>query len=152
MYTIAAAYLQRNRPQPLPVLGTFYNWQTLVREPVRWLSGYDIADTQQRLAESGDEKLIAWRLFLESWRALYVASGQTCADVARLIESPTNEHGFAMLEAIERLTERCTARSLGYLFRQFEGRIVAGYALRKAGRGRRGTEWVVKQVLPCDDA
>jgi hypothetical protein len=144
--TLLRAYISAGRPSKRPTLGTFYEWSQWVREPLAWITGCDVVDTQKRLQETADDRLIAWRLFLESWRAQFHGMHQTASDIARTVDTPTNEHGFGMLEALEKLTGNITGRSLGYVFRTWEGRVVAGLRLKHAGRGRRGTEWKVEKV------
>ncbi len=144
--TLLRAYITAGRPSKRPTLGTFYRWSHWVREPLAWVSGLDVVDTQKRLQETADDRLVAWRVFLEAWRGAFAGLHQTASDIARTVTTPTNEHGFAMLESLEKLTSQITGRSLGYVFRTWEGRVVGGLRLKQAGRGRRGTEWRVEKV------
>lgn len=144
--TLMRAHLASGRPSRQPTLGTFYDWSAWVREPILWVSDLDVASTQNRLRDSGDERLVAWRVFMQSWRSKWFAQAVSTSDAYSAVTTCVSEHDFAMRESLEHFTAKLSTRALGYIFRSWEGRIVGGLRLKKAGRGRKGTEWLVEQV------
>ena len=144
--TLMRAYLAAGRPAKQPTLGTFYDWSAWVREPVLWVGGHDVVETQNRLRDSGDERLIAWRVFLQSWRAKWFSHAVSTSDAHAAVTTCVSADDFAMRESLEHFTPKISTRALGYIFRSWEGRIVGGLRLKKSGRGRKGTEWMVESV------
>ena len=144
--TILRAYLSAGKPVHVPALGTFYDWSSWVREPILWLTDQDVAGTQERLRDSGDERLAAWRVFLESWRTKWHGQRVATVEAHTAVTVSVSAEDFAMCESLEQFTAKLSTRALGYIFRSWEGRIVGGLRMRKAGRGRKGTEWIVEAV------
>lgn len=150
--TILRAHAVAGRPRPggiSPPLGSFEEWDRVVRAAVVWVSG---ADPLARRAEqrAADPEREAHAIMLAAWAALFGARGVLAQEVAN--EATADAAGYEpekaaaradLRMALEALCARgeITTRSVAYVLRGLRGRRVDGAVLVSDGKPGTPARW-----------
>jgi hypothetical protein len=139
--TILRGYCVAGRPRPekevLP-WGSFENWFDLVCGAVIWATGKDPGETRTLLREQADVTRDSLAVLLDCWSKMDPKGlGMTTSDVVRRLTPKdtsaeaalTTNYPFwkEMVTAIETLTNKLTARSLGNFLHDHARRVVNGH-------------------------
>lgn len=152
---ILKAHATAGRPNGgWPPLGSFEQWDRIVRGAVWYATGRDCNATRRQAAEESPERLDRLAL-LEAWAALPQGGpngrGVTAEDAGRLA---AGEHGAptdypALADALTRFSHDGripNARKIGNLLRSMGDRNIGGMAFRVRGHFRRSALWHVARV------
>lgn len=148
---IRARAAEREVPR-LPALGSFDEWSFLVRDALVWLDEADPVASQESLRAVADLGLAAFSELLGAWRAYF---GDRPVQITEALEELDRrahvDDARRVVRAIEELaelplTDRKTARSLGYAIRSRQGRTVDGLTfIGVGGRVAGGKAWLVRR-------
>ncbi len=152
--TVLRAYIAAGRPrQPYPPMGSFEDWDLVVRRALTWLGEADpLAGTAQ--LESADPVRRKLRALLLAWHDTFHSAGATSKEaVTRARETQPNEAGDEVRPAQvlwEVLTEyfadrRGDVRSqlVGEFIRKSERRVEAGMRFENLGTSQDRQVWRV---------
>lgn len=158
--TIARAYAVAGFPDHGPggpmggaPLGSFEEWDRLVRRPLLWLGMADPLDTQKRLQAADNPDLELVLMAMDAWTQLFGPKVLTLADVLRAITGELSETEQRLRDALDGLCggKAKNARSLGMVLKRYVGRIVSGKRFVRT-RKESGTlytvETIAKAVVP----
>lgn len=151
--TIPLAYLAAGAPAvDLPPLGSFGEWDRLIRRPLRWL-GLDDPLAPAEILREFDPDLEAARHLLSAWHDVFGSRIVAVTDVITeaLATGPVSgEHlNPELREALQIIcAEKITARRLGYWLRSNRDRIVDGLRAVQCGLdGKKKTaRWAIQVV------
>ena len=136
--TVVRAYLAAGAPSVARPLGSFEGWDRVVRSPLVWLGEVDPVDSQDALRADSDTAMEGWMVVLSSWRRAYGDKPKTAADLANL--PPRDGLRVALTDLV---SGDYDARSIGYVLRAHQDRIVSGMRLKKIDRKKSGRSYVV---------
>ena len=150
--TILRAFSLAGRPRhPGSPLGSFEQWDHLVRGAVIWLGFADPCAGRERVREGSDVDLETLRTILAAWKEVY---GEKPVTVAKAVEMAFGGTAANPLRAALTLADpgsdgrSANSRTIGDNFRRWRGRIVGGLALETDGKGHGGgARWKVVGVV-----
>jgi putative DNA primase/helicase len=118
-----------------PAKGSFEAWDRLVRGALLWCSGVDALEGVQRIRERSDDDLERIRALLLSWSDTCGPMPITLADAIRRAE-----HSDRLRDAMGSYcrTGRPEAKTLGYVLRRIQGRVVGGLVMQRSAANRDG--------------
>lgn len=137
--TILRAYVVAGKPSHgEPAMGSFYEWDALIRGAIIWASGKDPCAGIQRIREQGDEDRDQLSTLLDAWHDCFGSEPKSTAEVVKQAEERrvmSSELLYPELHAA--IGAYCKSgkpetRRLGYVLRQYRGRIAGGLAIQKA--------------------
>ncbi|HQA26013.1 MAG TPA: hypothetical protein PK893_07620, partial [Candidatus Competibacteraceae bacterium] len=142
--TALRAYIAAGRPrQPYPPMGSFEDWDLMVRRALTWLGEADpLAGTAQ--LEAADPVRRKLRALLAAWHEVFRTTGATSKEaVTRASETQLDEKGDEVRPAQalwDALTEHFTdrlgklkAQLVGEFIRKYERRVEAGMRFENFG-------------------
>lgn len=130
---------------PAP-LGSFGAWSRIVRDALIWLDLPDPVEAMERTYKGDPERESAVAL-LSAWRTDFGAIGGTVSDAVARTSKRERDHHPALADALDGvLGSRLSTRTLGAWLRRFEGRIVEGQRVFKAGERQGATIWAVQDA------
>ena len=144
--TALRAFDQTGRPgHGKPKVGTFEEWDDLVRGAVMWLGLGDPVAGRERVREEGDADLDLIRAVYLSW---YGAFGEAARTVAEAIAAATSEDESkrelrSALAALDLRGDgsRLNSRVVADRLKRWKGRVVEGLRLEKAGKHHQAVLW-----------
>ena len=154
--TLLRAYIVAGKPkQDIEPYGSFEDWSDLVRSALVWLGMPDPNATRARL-EAADTVTIHLRTILNLWHATLGDRCVTAAEVAQQAGWVEHIHLRAALievAASPRDPERVDAQRLGRWLGKYQGRVVDGLRLDKAGMNTDAKifYWRVKKIQSTGD-
>ena len=150
---LVAAYLRSgDTSQGTPT--RFALWDRLVRYPIIWAGGHDVADLFERNRVE-DPHRQANATFLSAWMTCYESAWTHVRDVVDAIEKDMGDSEWTNLrQSIEGLLGRAplTSQSLAGLLKRLENKIIDGMRLEhepsneESQLSRRPRPWCVKRV------
>jgi hypothetical protein len=146
--TILQAYLLSGTDEDFPaLLGSFGQWDAVVRRSLLWLGMPDPVQTQAVIKE-GDDSRISLSLFLESWYQEFQGIPQLGRELIVHAQNPGCGADFRMA-----LLDICCDRAgnpqskfLGYYLKRNAGVVVNGYRLVKKPKAKHGVPWLVEKT------
>ncbi len=145
---VVRAYLAAGKPRPadLKPMGSFEDWDDLVRGALIWQGAPDVL-TGRSVAQQ-DPDVAAFRTVLEAWHAAFRQDACTLQWIKRATESPTDANVAALRDALVELAptrdgKDWDAGRVRYLFRRYHGRMFGQYCLVAGERGSQGMRWKV---------
>ncbi len=161
--TILRAWFAVGRPAPpAPIrgMGSFPEYDAIVRHALLWVGEADPGDVIPELRERADADAGHLRSVLAAWRAVYGDRWATAGDVVRHCwpssgAEPLDPDGRALRDDLAEWAARGrpipTAGSLGMRLRAARGRIAGGLVVESRPGRSRQTEWrVVPPTRPAD--
>jgi hypothetical protein len=152
--TVLQAYLLAGSPIPEdadgnpinpPKLGSFGDWDSVVRRALLWLGQPDPVLSQSTIRESDDNRL-ALAALLESW---HESEGSAPLTAQALIQRAIATNGDLKNTLLEICLDRQgqpSPKLLGYFLRRSNGVVVNGYRLTRRPKTKSGVEWSVEVV------
>lgn len=145
--TVLRGFHVAGRPQgKLQPFGSFEDWSRLVRAALVWLGEADPLETRQRIERDDPVKvalgsvLAAWWALSQTWPSdkSKTKTAQALAGEASLQRQ--SDFNLALLEvaADRRDPDKVDARRLGVWLRRFQGRVVDGLRIVRAGDDTHG--------------
>jgi hypothetical protein len=136
-----------------PPLGSFEEWDRIVRGAVWFATGNDACATRRKAADESPERLDKIAL-LEGWRELPTGKmeqgGHTVEEARQLVEADPKQ--YATLHAVfirkARGGKFPDARSIGKLISGMQGATFDGMSFAKAGTKKRSALWAVAGASP----
>lgn len=148
--TILKAHALAGRPSAgWPPLGSFEEWDRIVRTAVWFALGRDCTASRRKVAEEAPERLDRLAL-LEAWAALPNGgpdgNGITAAEAVRLAEADKDSDIANALIRFSRDGKMPSPRVIGNRVRAIGGRNYGGMAFRVRGYSKRDRLWQVVKV------
>jgi hypothetical protein len=117
-------------------LGSFEEWDEVVRGAVWFATGNDCLQTQREAAAESPDHLDKLAL-LQGWRDLDVnGGGLTVDEVLRTVDARLHSTLYAALMRMSKDNKMPSSRTLGYHLRAIKGQNVGGMRFDKAGQNR----------------
>lgn len=151
--TVIRARALDREAQRLPALGSFREWSFLVRDALVWLGEADPVASQEALRQVADLGLASFSELLGAWRAYFADRAvQITEALEELDRQGHKDDARRVVRAIEELaelplTDRKTAKILGYAIRSRQGRTVDGLTFAQAEKAHTGRRWIVQRVV-----
>jgi hypothetical protein len=131
----------------------FSMWDHLVRYPILWAGGHDVANLFER-NRAEDPNRQANAAFLSEWVNCYGSSWKQVSEVLHHLERDRDSQPAALRQSIDGLlgNTALSSQSLAGLLRRLENRIIDGMRLEHAppseesSSNRRSRPWSVKKV------
>ena len=146
--TVVKAFIAAGKPRPadLAPMGSFEDWDDLVRSPLLWQGAPDVL--AGRGAAQHDPEVAAFQTVIEAWHAAFRDDACTLQWIRRVTESPTDANVAALRDALVELAPSRDGKDwdlsrVRYLFRRFQGRVLGQYSLTAGDRGNQGMRWKV---------
>lgn len=137
--TVLLGFKVAGRPQHgQPLLGSFEQWDQLIRACVIWAIGIDPLETQSRLQVESPEVAAIQQLFTR-WSRVFGARPVRAGDV--VTAEPLRECLVELIGGTD-----LSARSVGRLLARYEGRVAGGLKLGSPGTKSGTRLWAVKEV------
>jgi hypothetical protein len=149
--TIVTAYDRAGRPgHGLNPLGSFEQWDALIRGACVWLGLKDPCSGRERVREEGDSDLDLIRTLLTTWHQVFdsepttLAQAKAKAEVRQenVLACPALHAALAALDSRSD-GSKLNSRVIGDRLRQWKGKIAGGFALRSAGKRHGAALWRV---------
>ena len=134
-------------------LGSFEEWDKIVRGAVFFCTGYDANATRKQAAADSPERQDKLRL-LEAWRGMPggmlggISAGDACKLASEPNGSPVNQDLADALMAFGKDGKLPSVRTVGNKIRAMRGQNVGGLAFHSKGSDKRGSLWMVVKVNP----
>jgi hypothetical protein len=155
--TILRAYIVAGKPNPMPQIGSFEEWN-LIREALVWLGAGDPYETSQAALEHDPRKNELVEL-LSAWHDCFGNTSITLAEIGEKykVESawdrdtysknPPNDKLSHLHRLLTEMGGRNTfnAKSIGHRLRRHVERVVSGMVLRYE-KDSHGARWSVYKV------
>ena len=149
--TILRAFHVAGRPShSMPLMGSYEEWDQLVRAGVLWLMGADPIAGRKRIRREGSAELEQMRAL---FRAIYQEFPEQNVTAAGLLKRAGREDALhTAIHAVGsiRATQKPGAQALGFALRRWCGRVAVGLRLERAGEARAGVLWRVVSVRRGD--
>jgi hypothetical protein len=149
--TVLKAHAMANHPSPgWGPLGSFEEWDQVVRGAVWYATGNDCLTTQRRAAADAPDRLVKLAL-LEAWFALPDGSGSgyTAQEAVALVagdDGPAYEQFRSALMPLGSKGKPPTSNQLGYKLRAMKLENVGGQRFRDVGKRHQATVWTVEKL------
>jgi hypothetical protein len=157
--TIVKAYFEAQcPPQDVTSLGSFEQWSDLVRQALIWAGEADPCEGRKGIEAESDPQYERLAVLLEAWAQCYPNNdawtlAQVKGDIqtrATLPPHPPNQWN-RLQEALGAFDKRYEGKSLntqvlGYEFRKFQGRTIAGRRFVTTGSLHHAQQWALEQV------
>jgi hypothetical protein len=158
--TIAKAYFTAGCPsQGLTPFGSFEPWSDLIRQALVWAGEADPNEGRKDIAAESDPDVEAFRQLLACWHACYAReqfgvtlkrAQQDALHLGAKGDEPANAYDD-LREALGALDPKYDGKSLRsdpirYALRKWQGRVLDGMRLVKAGEDHRATRWRVQTL------
>ena len=151
--TIVQAYAAAGRP-PINVKPTrFPQWDQLVRQPLIWAGGCDVAETMDAVLEDDPDRMTIGGV-LEAWHNYFGSHQRRASEVIEEISRPTQDPKLAALRSalIEALDVRPgagpEAKQLGVWLGQRQNRIINDFKFDSGGTTKGAKRW---RVVPAKE-
>jgi hypothetical protein len=157
--TIVKAYFVAGcPPQDVPPLGSFEGWSRIIREALIWVGAPDPCTGRVDIEAESDSDFEALETLLHAWQVCYpddpVTLHQVGQDMALAGEGggpPTKWDDLReALGGFDRRYEpgkSLNMKEIGKAFTSFQGRVIKGKRLVRAGKTRTNkVQWVLKMV------
>jgi hypothetical protein len=152
--TIAQAYAENGSVAvPIPSMGGFDRWSTVVRCALVWTGAVDPNIGRTSMRAEVDVDLLQWGAVLEALRAVFEARPFTSSQIEDELLLGTqpgfdkNERRILLRESLADIGvlkgQSVSAKLLGYLIRKYKSRIVDGLYLEQGPKGRLGRLWQI---------
>jgi len=139
-YTIMRAFRQAGMPSHgLPAVGSFDDWSQKVRDPVFWLTGYDLAEAfRQNKAEDPrrqDDAALLGALYDiyggKPFKSSDVLAVYSKASADKRASVPVTQNHAALSDALERVlsSKKVDAKLFGYWARRLKKAHIGGFLL-----------------------
>ena len=134
-------------------LGSYEDWDGIVRGSVWFATGLDCNATRRQAAEDSPERQDKLRLLL-AWQAMPGGdkAGMTAVQAFKFSSDPsgnsTRESLADALMQFSRDGKVPSPRIIGNTVRSMSGQNFGGYAFRKKGDANQGALWAVVEVFP----
>jgi putative DNA primase/helicase len=153
--TILRAFDLAGRPgHGKPKVGTFEEWDDLVRGAVMWLGLNDPVAGRERVREEGDADLDLIRAVYVAWHAAFEDVAKTVAEAiaAAASEDELKRELRSALAALDLRGDgtRLNSRVVADRLKRWKGRVVAGLRLETAGKHHQAMLWRVVPAGPPD--
>ena len=144
--TLLRAYQQHGRPVKHPPWGRFEQWSSMVRDPLLWLGLPDPCESV-RLLERDDPYRNEQLQVLDAWRASFGEEPKTARDVILAASQAERETlRDALRDVCREPGGDLSSKRLGKWLTKYEGRIVDGLQVVRAGQDRNKTVlWRVQE-------
>lgn len=144
---ILRAYVLAGRPdQKLTPWGGFDEWSATIRAPLVWLGMGDPCVTRKHVIEDDPEREQAVAL-LGAW---YSAVGDGALRSSQIVKrANTDEELKTALLAVASERDNpnnIDPRRIGHFCRDWEDRVVSGFALRRCGKVHHAETWKVERI------
>jgi hypothetical protein len=157
--TIIKAYFEAGLPpQSITPMGSFEEWSDLVRQALIWAGEDDPNEGRKNIEAESDPQYEHLATLLDAWAQCYPKHdawtlAQVKGDIqtrAALPVQPPNEWNV-LQEALGAFDPKYDGKTLntkvlGYEFRKFQGRTIAGRRFVAAGTLNRAQKWAIQQV------
>jgi putative DNA primase/helicase len=146
--TILAGYMLAGAPPPTSAMGSFEEWNRLVRGAVVWAG---IGDPLANRDALGVEQSEDDQLWFDVLRGLVLKFGKKMFVVSDALELITKNPAFAdliclWLELPPLAQCPLTPRMVGDGFRHAKNKVVQGLCLRRGGKSKGHVQWWVEEV------
>jgi hypothetical protein len=145
--TIVRSYVLAGSPdQDLTPWGGFDQWSSVIRAPLVWLGMPDPCNTRKHVIEDDPDRERAVAL-LGNWHSTVGNQAIPTAEIVRRAE--TEEHLKSALLAIaseKNNPSRIDSRRVGHFCRDWEGRVVSDFTLRRCGKVHHAVTWKVEKI------
>jgi hypothetical protein len=135
-------------------LGSFEEWDEVVRGAVWYATGWDCNETRKRAAEESPDRLNRLAL-LEAWAAIpdggHDGRGLTSEQAYRLATTSDSEKAVDLADAFARFgrdNKPPSTKVIGNTIRGMEGRNICGRAFQKCGNRKHAALWRVVNLSP----
>jgi len=152
LLTILKAHALVDRPGAgWPPLGSFEEWDWVIRRAVWFATDRDCLATQQKTADESPDRLAKIAL-LEGWSELpggrHGQGGITATEACQLVEkNPEKFDGLrAVLASRGRSGKPASSASLGFILRGLKNTPVGGFKLKENGKRHSAVCWVVEGI------
>ena len=166
--TLLAGFVAAGRPRSAPALGSFEEWDILVRQPVLWVgktvvpSGI-LGDPVQSILEHADSDPVdeAHLALMQAWLKCYGNQAVTSRDLLNTHNEARKFNGFPTpyeIQLADALDEfktghELTAKSIGRILTFRRDRIVGGFRIvRSLGTTDGKWTWRVQRDVKAQDA
>jgi hypothetical protein len=141
--TALRAYVVAGRPNAMPKVGSFEEWN-VVREVLGWC-GYGDPDATRTAILQEDPRRAELAEVLEAWRACFDDEELTLSELRERCVQDVGEHHRKLLTILmeARGLREWNSRSIGWWLTGNKDRVVGGLVLRKGGETRSGSAWRV---------
>jgi hypothetical protein len=153
--TVMQAYLLSGSPIPQeadgnpinpPKLGSFGDWDSVVRRSLLWLGQPDPVLSQATIRDSDDNRLALAGL-LESWHEAVGSIPLTAQALIQRAIATSGDLKNTLLEVcLDPRQGQPSPKLLGYFLRRSNGVVVNGYRLTRRPKTKSGVEWSVEAV------
>lgn len=130
-----------------PLLGSFGEWDAVVRRSLLWLGEPDPVQSQSTIRE-GDDSRVTLAIFLETWHSRLGSTSyqaREIVDEAR-IAGEKSDFQNAIFDVCRDRQGTPSIKFLSYYLRTHNGVVVNGYRLVKGQRLNSGFPWRVEKV------
>lgn len=145
--TLIAAFHAAGAPrQPLTQYGSFEAWSDHIRHPLVWLGLQDPILARRHITQTSGSRVDQFGRLLALWR---LAWGDAPKTIKEALDQATGDLAEAFLEVFPgRDPTRVDTLKLGYLFRSYRDRTIAGHRLRRTTQNNKaGVSYRVERVV-----
>lgn len=153
--TILRGFVVAGRPaHGRPRIGSFYQWDDLVRAALIWAGEPDPCAGRERIREDGDADRDVIGQVLHAWHEAFTDEALTVrAAVGRIKAASAAERSLVFLRDVLRDLDgrggsEIVTRTVSIKFRYWKGRIVAGLRLEMVGKEHQSAVWRVVLAGP----
>jgi hypothetical protein len=157
--TIIKAFFEAGCPaQGVTPMGSFEQWSDLIRQALIWAGEADPNEGRKDIEAESDPQYERLATLLDAWTQCYPKNdawtlAQVKGDIqTRAALSPQPPNAWNVLqEALGAFDPRYDSKNLntqvlGYEFRKFQGRTIAGRRFVTAGISHHAQQWAIEQV------
>ncbi len=147
--TILRAYHVAGRPKHgLPQIGSFEEWDDLIRGACIWIGVGDPAAGRSRIRDEDDDDLEAVRALYAAWLEAFGESPKTVAEAIKAAETADALHdALSAFDIRSSVAAKLDARAIGNKLKCIRGRVVNGHRLERApSRSHNRIHWCVVPV------
>lgn len=144
---ILRSYFLAGRPdQKVTPWGGFDEWSATIRGPLVWLGMVDPCVTRKHVIEDDPDRERAVAL-LGAWHSAVGDQQIQTAQIVRRAETDEDLKSALLAVASERNNPDCIdPRRVGHFCREWENRVVSGFALRRCGEVHHAVTWKIEKM------
>ncbi len=150
--TITKGYIDAGCPLDPAAVGSsgFTQWDRMVRLPLLWATGIDVLHSMTENRKQSSEHLAMVRI-LHNLNELFPGQAFTASRVMTIVQSVTddeNEIVASLIEGLANMSSKSLSsiKSLAWVLKKLEGRIIDGMILLKETIRNRADEFRIKRV------